>query len=120
MNVMTDTTDIRAWASALPEVTETLHFRFRTPKWSVHGRTFLGMGADGSTVVCCLTEEAAAQAAAADPEHTTLVRRQDARRSFLGLEVVLDGVAPERLHDWVRQAWAAQAPRRLAARHPLP
>ncbi|BCJ34284.1 hypothetical protein Athai_17870 [Actinocatenispora thailandica] len=114
---MTDTAQLRGWAMALPEATETQHFRFRTPKWSVHGRTFLGLGADESTVVCCLTEEAAVRAATADPEHTRVVRRSDARRSFLGLEVRLAGVAADQLHDWVRQAWAAQAPKRLVARY---
>ncbi|MEV0842606.1 MmcQ/YjbR family DNA-binding protein [Actinocatenispora sera] len=114
---MTGTAELRAWALALPEVTETVHGRFGTPKWSVHGRTFLGLGRDETTVVCCLSEEAAGRAVAVDPDHATVVRRQDARRSFLGIEVTLAGVAPDRLRDWVRQAWAAQAPKRLATRY---
>lgn len=81
------TEKILGWATALPEVTEKQHHLFRVPVWQVLGRTFLGMGRDESTVVFCVPEESANAAAAADPEHAAAVRRKDARRSFLGLEV---------------------------------
>jgi hypothetical protein len=56
---------MRNWATALPEVTEKQHFRFKVPVWQVHGRTFLGMGRDATTAVFCITEESAnAQASA--------------------------------------------------------
>lgn len=110
---VTSADDIRAWAMALPEVEETQHFRFKTPKWSVCGRTFLGIGRGESTAVFCITEESANRAAAEDPQHAAAVRRTDARRSFLGLEVTLDGVSAKRIKAWVGEAWAAQAPRRL-------
>lgn len=114
---MTTTEEIRARALALPEVTEKQHFRFKVPLWQVRGRTFLGMGRDETTVVFCITEDSADAAAAADPEHAAAVRRSDARRSFLGLEVRLAGVPPERIHRLVREAWTTQAPKRLAQQH---
>ena len=113
----TTTETIRAWATALPEVTEKQHFRFKVPQWQVRGKTFLGMGRDQTTAVFCITEAAAEARATADPAHATPVRRQDARRSFLGLEVQLDAVSPQLLQDLVHEAWAAQAPRTLARQH---
>jgi hypothetical protein len=115
---VTDTGQIRAWAMALPEVTEKRHFRFGVPLWQVRGRTFAGMGRDEATAVFRVTEESAAAAAAADPGHAAVVRRMDARRSFLGLEVRLAGAAAERIEALVREAWTAQAPKTLAAEHP--
>jgi hypothetical protein len=107
--------DIRSWVMALPEVEETSHFRFRTPVWKVRGRTFLGMGKDGKTAVFCVSEQQAHAAAAADPGSCAAVRRQDARRSFLGLEVVLDNLGEQRLRELAEMAWRQQAPRPLAA-----
>lgn len=117
MTAMTATEEIRAWAMALPEVTEKQHFLFKVPQWQVHGKAFLGMGRDGTTAVFRVSRESADAAAAADPEHAAAVRRTDARRSFLGLEVRLAGVPPERIHQLVREAWTTQAPRRLAKEH---
>lgn len=102
---------------ALPEVTEKQHFRFKVPLWQVRGRTFLGMGRDETTAVVCIPEESANAAAAADPDNAAAVRRQDARRSFLGLEVRLAGVPAERVEMLVHEAWAAQAPRTLVKQH---
>lgn len=101
---------------ALPEVTEKQHHLLKVPVWQVRGRTFLGMGRDESTVLFCVYEESANVAAAADPEHAAAVRRSDARRSFLGLEVHLAGVSAKRAEAFVREAWAAQAPKRLVNR----
>jgi hypothetical protein len=114
--VMT-TSEIRALATALPEVTEKQHFRFKVPVWQVRGKTFLGMGRDETSAVFCVTEDSAEAAATADPDHATLARRMDARRSFLGLEVRLAGVPAERVEALVREAWAAQAPKTLARQH---
>lgn len=110
---MTTTDRIRALAMALPEVTEKQHFRFKVPLWQVQGKTFLGIGRDETTAVFCITEEAADAAAAADPDHAAAVRRMDARRSFLGLEVRLSELSPERLQELVTEAWATKAPKRL-------
>jgi hypothetical protein len=44
------------------------------------------------------------------------VRRKDARRSFLGLQVRLDGPDPARAQELVKQVWRTQAPKRLVAK----
>jgi len=111
---VTLTSRIRAVAAALPEVTEKQHHLFKTPVWQVRGRTFLGMGRDETTAVFCIAEDSANLAAAADREHAAAVRRQNAQRSFLGLEVRVADVAWEQVEGWVREAWLAQAPKRLA------
>lgn len=102
---------IRAWATALPDVTEKEHVRFKVPLWQVRGKTFVGMGRDETTAVFCLTEASAGARAAADPDSAQAVRRTDARRSFLGLEVRLGAVAPETIEDLVNEAWVTQASR---------
>ena len=114
---MTGTDDIRSWVMALPEVEETIHSRFRAPVWKVHGRTFLGLGKNEETAVFCVSEQQANAAAAADPASYAVVRRQDARRSFLGLEVVLGNLDSQRIRELAEKAWYQQAPKRLAAEH---
>jgi hypothetical protein len=102
---------------ALPEVEETSHFLFHVPVFKVRGRTFLGMGKGETTVVFRISEAEANAAASADPATCAAVRRQDARRSFLGLQVELSSVSGDRLRSLVEQAWRQQAPKRLAAEH---
>ena len=87
------TDDIRRWATALPEVEEITHFRFRVPVFKVRGRTFVGLGKDETTAVFCVSEREPDNAAADDPATYEAVRRRDARRSFLGLQVELGSVA---------------------------
>jgi hypothetical protein len=111
------TSQIRAWATALPEVTEKQHLRFKVPVWQVRGKTFLGMGRDETTAVFCITEESANAAAAADPEHAAAVRRMDARRSFIGLEAQLAAVPAKRVEVLVLEAWIAHAPKPLIKQH---
>jgi hypothetical protein len=110
---MVTTDDIRRWAIALPEVEESSHFRFHVPVFSVRGRTFLGMGRDETTAVFRVAEDRADEEAAADPGRCESVRRADARRSFLGLSVRLDGVPADRIAALVTEAWRTQAPKRL-------
>lgn len=117
MSDVTDTDQIRALATALPEVTEKEHFRFKVPVWQVRGRTFLGMGRDEATAVFCVSEASADAAARADPRRAAAVRRMNAQRSFLGLELRLAGTPPERLAELVREAWVAQAPKTLVKQH---
>lgn len=112
---LTTTDDIRHLAVALPEVEEASHFRFHVPAFKVRGRTFLGMGREETTAVFCISEQDADDAAAADPSRCKAVRRRDARRSFLGLEVELGSVSTERIASLVEQAWRQQAPKRLLA-----
>jgi hypothetical protein len=117
MTGMVTTDEVRAWATALPEVTEKQHFLFKVPLWQVRGRTFLGMGRNQTTAVFCITEESADAAAMADPDHAAAVRRTDARRSFLGLEVQLAAVPAERVEALVREARASKAPKTLVKQH---
>lgn len=112
---VTTTDDIRRWATALPEVEETSHFRFHVPVWKVRDRTFLGMGKGETTAVFCVSEQEANDAAAADPATYEAVRRQDVRRSFLGLQVQLGNVSEDRIRSLVEKAWRHQAPKRLIA-----
>jgi hypothetical protein len=112
---MATTDDIRRWAMALPEVEETSHFRFHIPVFKIRGRTFLGLGKDQTTAVLRISEQEANQAAAADPGSCQAVRRGDARRSFLGLQVELGRVPAERVQWLVIQAWREQAPKELVA-----
>jgi hypothetical protein len=114
---VTSTDQIRAWAMALPEVTEKRHFRFGVPLWQVCGKTFLGIGRDETTAVFCITEDSANAEAAAAPEHATVVHRMDAQHSFRGLEVQLPGIPAERLAALVTEAWVAQAPKGLVSAH---
>jgi hypothetical protein len=112
---MTTTEEIRRWAMALPEVEEASHFRFHTPVFRVRGRAFVGLGKDETTAVFCISEQEADHAAAADPGACEAVRRRDARRSFLGLQVELASLPPQRIRSLVEEAWRQQAPRKLAA-----
>lgn len=114
---MTSTNDIRRWATALPEVEETEHFRFHVPVFKVRGRTFVGMGQDSTTAVFCVAEQEAYDVAAADPAVYEALRRPDARKSFLGLQVRLGDVSADRVRSLVEQAWRQQAPKRLVAEH---
>jgi hypothetical protein len=107
------TDDIRRWATALPEVEETTPFRFQVPIFKVRSRTFLGMGKDETTAVFCISEQEADNAAADDPATYEVVRRRDARRSFLGLQVELGNVSEERVRQLVEEAWLQHAPKRL-------
>jgi hypothetical protein len=109
--------DIRRWATALPEVEETGHFRSRVPVFKVRGRTFCGLGKDEATAVFCISEQQADIAARAEPAVCEAVRRQDARRSFLGLQVQLGNVSADRIRRLVEEAWRHQAPKRLVTQY---
>jgi hypothetical protein len=100
------TDDIRRLATALPEVEETGHFRFRVPLFKVRGKTFAGMGKDETTVVFCVTEQEAASVTAAAPAGCASIRRMDAKRSFLDLQVELSRFSEARIRGLVEGAWS--------------
>lgn len=102
---------------ALPEVEEVGHFRFHVPVFKVRGRTFLGMGRDETTAVFCIAEQQAADASQAAPAAYKALRRPDAKKSFLGLQVELGRVPAERVRSLVEEAWRQQAPKRLVAEY---
>lgn len=58
------TSEVQALATALPEVIEKQHARFKVPLWQVRGRTVLGIGSDETSAVFFVTEESAEAAAA--------------------------------------------------------
>ncbi len=64
-----------------------------------------------------VAEQQAADAARADPSAYESVRRPDAGKSFLGLQVELGRVPAERVRSLVEEAWRQQAPKRLVAEH---
>lgn len=111
------TEGIRRWAMILPEVTEKSHVRFKVPVFQVSGKTFAGMGRHEGTAIFCIAEDAADAAGAANPDRYESVRRGDARHSFLGLQVRLDGLDRARAQELVEQAWRTQAPKRLVFKH---
>jgi hypothetical protein len=80
----------------------------------VRGKTFVGIGRDETTAVFCVSEEQSDAAAKANPAACESVRRMDARRSFLGLQVDLNGIPAEQLKALVLDAWRQQAPKKLA------
>jgi hypothetical protein len=63
--------------------------------------------------VFCISEQQADRAAAADPGACQAVRRRDARKSFLGLQVELGRLPAERLRGLIEEAWRQQAPKKL-------
>jgi hypothetical protein len=111
------TDDIRRWAAALPEVEETSHFLFHVPVFKVRGRSFLGMAKGETAAVFRVSEQRAHELADADPATYEAVRRQDARRSFLGVQVQLGTLPSACAKSLVEQAWRQHAPKRLVAEH---
>jgi hypothetical protein len=75
------------------------------------------MGRDETTAVFCIGEQHADNAAQPDPATCEAVRRRDARRSFLGLQVELGEVSTARIRNLVEEAWRQQAPKRLVAEY---
>ena len=92
------TEDIRRSVTALPEVTETSHFRFKVPVFQVAGNTFLGMGRHEDTAIFCIPEAAEA-AAKANPDTY--------------LQVRLGSLDSARAKELIEQAWRNQAPNAL-------
>lgn len=75
------------------------------------------MGPEATRATFRIPEESAVSAAEAHPEYLRVMRRRDARRSYLGLEVRLPQTSGARLYRLVLEAWTARAPRRLVRRY---
>jgi hypothetical protein len=73
------------------------------------------LGKDETTAVFRISEQQANTAAQADPATGKAVRRRDARRSFLGLQVEFGNASKERIRHLVEEPWRHQAPKRLVA-----
>lgn len=108
---------LRAWALALPETEEAMHFGL--PTFKVRGKPFAGPHKDATHVVVSIAQEDAAPAVAEDPETFEEVWRPGGPngRIFVGLRVDLGRVERERLRALIEQAWRHKAPKRLVAAH---
>ena len=105
--------DIRAWALALPEVTEGTHFRLTAFKVRDKGLVTIEKGERSALVS---VDRAAAEAAAAEaPDLYEVVWRGG--RIFVGVRVDLATAPAERVRELIVVAWRHRAPKRLVAAH---
>jgi hypothetical protein len=107
--------DIRRFATALPDVEEFTHFRFRVPGFKVAGKAFAGLEKGHRTAVFSISQEEAAKAVAEDPGTYEEVWRTAAARSFVGVRVDLAKASNKRVQELVEHAWRNKAPRRMVA-----
>lgn len=105
--------EIRGYATALPEVEEFTHFRFRVPGFRVDGAAFAGMDKGEATAVFSVDLKEASGAVAKDPATYREVWRPGATTSFVGLRVELAKVSKARVRELVEHAWRNKAPQRL-------
>jgi hypothetical protein len=106
--------DIRAYATALPEVEERTHFG--KPAFRVRDRLFVSVHDEPerlSAIVGVDGEEAAAAAADDTDVHEVVWRSHGETRIFVGLRVDLGKVSAETLQSLVEHAWRNKAPKRL-------
>jgi hypothetical protein len=105
--------DLRGFATALPEVEETTHFRL--PTFKVRGRPFAGLEKSATHAIVAVDQAEAGALAAEDPAAYQGVWRGANGRIFVGLRVDLARVPPAQLQELVEHAWRRQAPGRLLA-----
>lgn len=105
--------DIRRFATAFPEVEESLHFRHKQPVFKVKGNAFAGGEKGEATAVFSVSQEEAEAAIADDPAIYDDVWRMAATKSFVGLRVQLDKVSKERVQELVEHAWRNRAPKKV-------
>jgi hypothetical protein len=108
--------DIRAHATALPEVEEKLHFG--RPAFRVRDRLFVSvhLEPDVASVILHVDEARAAAAADDDPDtYEQVWREHGGRQIFVGLRVDLAEVPAERFRSLLEDAWRHRAPKRLVA-----
>lgn len=103
--------EIRAWALALPEVTEGTHFRLTAFKVKDKGLLTIEKGERSALV--SVDREAAEAAAAEDPDVYEVVWRSG--RIFVGVRVDLERAPAERVRELIVGAWRNKAPKRVLA-----
>ncbi len=107
--------DLRSYATALPEVEETTHFRL--PTFKVRGRPFAGLEKAATHAIVAVDEAEAGALAAEDPAAYQEVWRSANGRIFVGLRVDLARVQPARLGELVEHAWRHRASRQMIAEY---
>lgn len=106
---MSDLTDLRTLALALPETEE--HDHFGRPSFRVRGKIFATAHEDGAGTNLKLPREEHEALVASRPEtFGTVVWGQLIRTS-----VVLTAVEPEELAELIEEAWRTVAPKRVVA-----
>ncbi|SNT65637.1 YjbR protein [Asanoa hainanensis] len=104
--------DVRAVATAYPDVVEKAHFRL--PGFRVADRLFVHLEKGDAHAIVCVGPEEAAQAAADQPDVYEVVTREHGR-IFVGLRVDLAQVTEARMAELIGHAWRHRAPKRLVA-----
>jgi hypothetical protein len=107
--------EVRALALALPEVEETTSYR--SPAFAVRGKTFAGMSRHPGAMWARCDREERPLLVASNPDAYRLTPHFEASPAYL--LVWLEHAEPDDVRERLVDAWLLQAPRRLAAQHPL-
>lgn len=108
---MLDLDDLRDYATSLPDVQESTHFRL--PSFKVHGKSLLLFEKGHASVLVSVDQATAAEVVSEAPDVYEAVWRNGS--IFVGVRVNLARVPPERMRKLVKQAWRHRAPRRVVA-----
>ena len=106
---MTTLAQLRKTALSLPETAEQTT-RFGTVAFTVRDKRFASMGKDNSVQL----HLPAAEADEILASHPTAARLTGGATP-MGVRVPLEDINGQQLNHWVRRAWLARAPKRLAA-----
>lgn len=102
--------ELRAYALALPEVTEGTHFRLHA--FQVKDKTFIVLKEGGSEAILHV-DRAVARAAVVEMPHVCEEIWRNSGRIFVGVRVDLESVPGDRVRPLVEGAWRNKAPKRL-------
>jgi hypothetical protein len=105
--------DIRRLTSTLPRSTE--HLIHDRVKFRVGKIVYVALSRDETTMGCGFPKEEREAAIAAEPEKFMMPRVSDQR--FNWIEVRLDAITVEEMHELVLDAWRGVVPKRVAAEH---
>ena len=106
-------TDIRSYATALPDVVEKPHFRL--PGFRVADKLLAHLEKGDTHAIVCVGQKEAETAAANEPEIYEEVWRSG--RIYVGLRVDLAKVTKQRMRELIEHAWRNRAPKRLVAEY---